>query len=128
MLGSLLGDEVAFDTVLCRRPGDGGWLDEGVTGLPAGMLTLFARVRCALHDLGGCIPRGHEGETKETCFSRASLLIGLRANDYIPALSCPTLEAVPGRPVGLSNSKLVVLSALLFMTGLAIGDISECLL
>lgn len=48
-LGSLLGDEVAFDTVLCNRPGD-GWVDEGVTGLPAGMLTLFARVRRALHD------------------------------------------------------------------------------
>lgn len=52
-LGSLLRDEVAFDTVLCNRPGD-GWLDEGVEGLPAGMVLTFGRARVlrrALHDL-----------------------------------------------------------------------------
>lgn len=54
-LGSLLRDEVAFDTVLCKRPGD-GWLDEGVEGLPAGMVLTFGRARVlrrALHDLVG---------------------------------------------------------------------------
>lgn len=50
-----------------------------------------------------------------------------RDNDHIPTLLRPTLEAVPGRAVGLSNSKLL-LSALLeaTRTGLVIGDISEC--
>lgn len=61
-LAPLLGDELVFDSVLRSRPGDGR-LDEGVSGLPTGMVSSAcaharesrSRVRCG-------VARGQAGQ------------------------------------------------------------------
>lgn len=120
-LGSLLCDEVAFDTVLCNRPGEGR-LDKGVSGLPAGMVNSRFPHAC----VGVCRARScamWPARQRKRAFRAGARLrngILMLEGDSLP-LPSPTLDAVPGRPEGLSNSKLVLLPGLL--TGLMVGDI-----
>jgi hypothetical protein len=150
-LGSLLWEELVFDGVLRSRPGDGRLDDEAVSGLTTGMVS-SAQLKLDINlDSGACAganaciiawrERGklptwtsHERQVWEigqdwklkASFAFLSLqrLEGLIIiiMTYSPAPS-PTLEAVPGRPEDLSNSKLVKVSGDL-MVGLMGSDMS----
>lgn len=136
-----------FDGVLRSRPGDGRLDDEAVSGLTTGMvssaqLDSLDSCACACANLAlmlawktwqRSIPRGQSWKPRETGLQRGSLrlsLFSLQRHEgliiiimtYLPAPS-PTLEAVPGRPEVLSNSKLVKVSGDL-MVGLMGSDMS----
>lgn len=137
-----------FDGVLRSRPGDGRLDDEAVSGLTTGMVSsaqLDSLDSCACACANPCInacledvaaqhptwtileaTRNRFGERKLKAFTIFSLQrhegLIIIIMTYLPAPS-PTLEAVPGRPEVLSNSKLVKVSGDL-MVGLMGSDMS----
>jgi hypothetical protein len=136
-----------FDGVLRSRPGDGRLDDEAVSGLTTGMVSsaqpnldssaCACANPCIAWERRGKLPtwtsQGKQvWETGQDMKLKASSRFAISLQrlggltiiimTYLPAPS-PTLEAVPGRPEALSNSKLVKVSGDL-MVGLMGSDMS----